>query len=233
VREALAHPDRPVREVFATAAALERHRDLRLDAERTGIVVTVIDDRVLAQLSDSVSPQGLVAVVAVLAADLSTVLKTDPRLVVVLADVRDPGNAGSVIRVADAAGADAVVLTRGSVDPWGGKAVRASAGSVFHLPVITGLETGEVVRVLQKAGLAVLAADGGGALGLDVADEQGLLAQRTAWLFGNEAWGLPPEIAGLADQVVAVPIHGRAESLNLATAAAVCLYASAGAQRKA
>ncbi|MDX6224436.1 MAG: methyltransferase, TrmH family [Frankiales bacterium] len=233
MREALAHPDRPVREVFATAAALERHRDLRLDAERTGIVVTVIDDRVLAQLSDSVSPQGLVAVVAVLAADLSTVLKTDPRLVVVLADVRDPGNAGSVIRVADAAGADAVVLTRGSVDPWGGKAVRASAGSVFHLPVITGLETGEVVRVLQKAGLAVLAADGGGALGLDVADEQGLLAQRTAWLFGNEAWGLPPEIAGLADQVVAVPIHGRAESLNLATAAAVCLYASAGAQRKA
>lgn len=233
MREALAHPDRPVREVFATAAALERHRDLRLEAERTGVVVTVVDDRVLAQLSDSVSPQGLVAVVAVLAADLSTVLKTDARLVVVLADVRDPGNAGSVIRVADAAGADAVVLTRGSVDPWGGKAVRASAGSVFHLPVITGLETGEVVRVLQKAGLAVLAADGGGALGLDAADEQGLLAQRTAWLFGNEAWGLPPEIARLADQVVAVPIHGRAESLNLATAAAVCLYASAGAQRKA
>ena len=85
---------------------------------------------------------------------------------------------------------------------------------------------------LRSAGLTVLAADGGGEVDLDEAADHGLLARPTAWLFGNEAWGLPQELAALADHRVAIPIHGRAESLNLSTAAAVCLYASARAQRR-
>jgi TrmH family RNA methyltransferase len=232
VREALAHPDRPVRELFATSAALQRHSDLHRAAQSAGVEVLTVDDRVLASLAESVTPQGLVAVVDVLASDLSSVLAARPRLLVLLADVRDPGNAGSVIRVADAAGADAVVLTQGSVDPWGPKAVRASAGSVFHLPVVTGVDLPTAIDAARAGGLQVLVADTGGDLDLDTATDA-VLGSPTAWLFGNEAWGLPAELRALGDRVVSVPIHGRAESLNLATAAAVCLYASAGAQRRA
>ena len=148
------------------------------------------------------------------------------------ADVRDPGNAGTVIRCSDAAGAGGVVLTGTSVDPYNGKSVRASAGSLFHLPLAVDPGTSDVVRAAQRAGLTVLAAEAAGELDLDDATDQGLLARPTAWLFGNEAWGLPDQIAGLADHRVRIPIHGRAESLNLATAAAICLYASARALRR-
>jgi TrmH family RNA methyltransferase len=151
----------------------------------------------------------------------------------VCADVRDPGNAGTVIRCADAAGAGAVVLTGSSVDPYNGKAVRASAGSLFHLGLAVVPDTAAVIEELQRRGLQVLAADGAGETDLDDAIDAGLLDRPTAWLFGNEAWGLPEEVGALADHRVRIPIHGRAESLNLATAAAVSLYASARAQRRA
>jgi TrmH family RNA methyltransferase len=151
----------------------------------------------------------------------------------VCADVRDPGNAGTVIRTADAAGADAVVLAGHSVDPYNPKTIRATVGSLFHLPLALEPDPAAAVAALRAAGLTVLAADGAGELGLDDAVDDGLLDGPTAWLFGNEAWGLPPELAELADHRVAIPLHGRAESLNLSTAAAVCLYASARAHRPA
>ncbi len=146
---------------------------------------------------------------------------------VVLANVRDPGNAGTVLRSADAAGADAVLFAGSSVDPYNSKCVRASAGSLFHLPVVTGLPVADAVAALRRAGLRVLAADGRAARTLDDLQDDGLLREPAAWLFGNEAWGLPEDLLALADESVAVPIYGRAESLNLAAAAAVCLYASA------
>ena len=145
----------------------------------------------------------------------------------ICADVRDPGNAGTVIRCADAAGADAVVLAGSSVDLYNSKTIRASVGSAFHLPVAVEPSAEAAVRAAREAGLTVLAADGAGEVGLYDAD----LTGPTAWLFGNEAWGLPPELAQLADHRVAIPIHGRAESLNLSTAAALCLYESARSQR--
>ena len=154
-------------------------------------------------------------------------------LVVILANVRDPGNAGTVLRSADAAGADAVLFAGSSVDPYNSKCVRASAGSLFHLPVVTGLPVADAVAALRRAGLRVLAADGRAARTLDDLQDDGLLREPAAWLFGNEAWGLPEDLLALADEPVAVPIYGRAESLNLAAAAAVCLYASAGAQSRA
>jgi TrmH family RNA methyltransferase len=174
----------------------------------------------------------VVAVCRFLDVPLSDVLRERPRLLALCADVRDPGNAGTVIRCADAAGAGGVLLTGSSVDPYNGKAVRASVGSLFHLPVAFAPRTSEVVTALQAAGVSVLAADGAGETDLDDAADEGLLARPTAWLFGNEAWGLPEDLAALADHRVRIPIHGRAESLNLATAAAVCLYASARAQRR-
>ena len=151
-------------------------------------------------------------------------------LAVVLANVRDPGNAGTVLRTADAAGAGGVIFAGSSVDPYNSKCVRASAGSLFHLPVVTGPPVADAVRALRERGLRVLAADGGAGTTLDDLQSAGLLSQPTAWLFGNEAWGLPSDVLDLADDAVAVPIYGRAESLNLAAAAAVCLYASARAQ---
>lgn len=225
VREALSIPG-CVREVFASPGL---HDDLR--AQAGDIPWLLADDGAIAALSDTVHPQGVVAVCRFLDVSLEAALASSPRLVAVCADIRDPGNAGTVVRCGDAAGAGAVVLTGDSVDVYNGKAVRASVGSLFHLPVVTERDAAETVRRLREAGLTILAADGYGEVDLDDAADSGLLAAPTAWLFGNEAWGLPDELAALADHRVRIPIHGRAESLNLATAAAVCLYASARAQR--
>ncbi len=216
--------DEVVVEVFATPAAAEQYADLLEGAPR----VTLVDDRAISSLSDSVTPAGLVAVCRHFDAPLEHVVRASARLLVICADVRDPGNAGTVIRTADAAGADAVVLAGHSVDLYNPKTIRASVGSAFHLPIAVAPDPAAAVRAARARGLTVLAADGAGELGLHDAD----LAEPTAWLFGNEAWGLPRDLAVLADHRVAIPIHGRAESLNLSTAAAVCLYASAAAQRR-
>jgi TrmH family RNA methyltransferase len=157
-----------------------------------------------------------------------------PRLVAVLVNVRDPGNAGTVLRTADAAGADGVIFSDASVDPYNSKCVRATAGSLFHLPLVADVPVAEAVGAMREAGLRVLAADGRAGRPLDETGPDGpggLLGGPAAWLFGNEAWGLPADVLALADDVVAVPIYGKAESLNLAAAAAVCLYASAHAGR--
>jgi TrmH family RNA methyltransferase len=179
-----------------------------------------------------VTPQGLLAVCDFVDVPLASITdKSQPRLVALLANVRDPGNAGTVLRTADAAGAHAVVFADASVDPYNGKCVRASAGSLFHLPVVATAGLEEAVGTLRQAGLRIVAADGRAGHSLDDPAVRDRLAEPTAWMFGNEAWGLPPELVALADEPVAVPIYGRAESLNLAAAAAVCLYASARAQR--
>jgi len=220
-------------EVFATVEASERYADLRATATRCGVSWVPVADRALAALSDAVTPAGVVAVCRFLDAPLAGVL-AESRLVAICADVRDPGNAGTVVRTADAAGADGVVLAGTSVDAYNPKTVRASAGSLFHLPIAAEPDVATAVRAAQAAGLMVLAADGAGevVLDADVPATAGLLARRTAWLFGNEARGLPEDLAALADHRVRIPIHGRAESLNLATAAALCLYASATQHRR-
>ncbi|MEW2546529.1 RNA methyltransferase [Streptomyces sp. NPDC047002] len=234
VREAVAHTadGRPtLLELFVTADASCRHADLVAAARASGALIHHASDAVVADLADTVTPQGLLGVCRFLDTPFDDVLAAGPRLVAVLAHVRDPGNAGTVLRCADAAGADAVVLTDASVDPYNPKAVRASAGSLFHLPVAVGVPVERAVAGLRAAGVRVLAADGAGDADLDTELDAGTMGAPTAWVFGNEAWGLPAETRALTDAVVRVPIHGRAESLNLATAAAVCLYASARAQR--
>ena len=234
-------------EVFATPAASERYAALVTRAPR----VTLVDDRALAVLSDSVTPAGLVAVCSFVDVPLATALDTSldtgldagpdaspdasldaagsrgrrAALVALCAEVRDPGNAGTLVRTADALGVDAVVLAGESVDLYNPKTVRASVGSVFHLPVVTEPDPAHAVRTAQEAGLRVLAADGAGEVLLDDAGE--LLDGPTAWLFGNEAHGLPEALAALADHRVRIRIRGGAESLNLATAAAICLHESA------
>jgi TrmH family RNA methyltransferase len=231
VREAAAEKGL-LSELFATADAAARYPGILEAAAAGGATVSLAADEVLGSLGDTVAGQGLVGVCRFLDRPLSAVLEGPTRLIVLLAHSRDPGNAGSVLRAADAAGADAVLLSGESVDVYNPKAVRASAGSLFHLPVVTGLDLPGAVAALREAGLRVLAADGAGPADLDDEADSGALAAPTCWMFGNEAWGLPEPVRELADEVVRVPIHGRAESLNLATAAAVCLYASARAQRR-
>ncbi|WP_033219378.1 TrmH family RNA methyltransferase [Kitasatospora phosalacinea] len=236
VREAVAFGRLPggehaVVEVYATPEAAGRHAEIVAAARAAGVPVLSATEEVVADICDTVTPQGIVALCRFIDTPFEQVLAARPKLVAVLAHVRDPGNAGTVLRTADAAGADAVVLTDASVDPYNPKAVRASVGSLFHLPVATGVPVEEAVARLRAAGVRVLAADGAGQRDLDQELDEGTLQGPCAWVFGNEAWGLPEETRALADEVVRVPIHGHAESLNLATAAAVCLYASARAQR--
>jgi RNA methyltransferase, TrmH family len=236
VREALDWTARGrgrVHELFVTATAAERHPELLDAAGTAGVPVSPVTDKAATALSETVTPQGLLAVCDLLDARLDQVLSGAPALVTVLCAVSDPGNAGTVLRVADAAGCDAVLLAGDSVDPHNGKCVRASAGSVFHVPFARVRDTGAALAACRAAGLRLLAADGYAEADLDRVADDGTLARPTAWLFGSEAHGLDPDVERAADQGVRVPIHGSAESLNLATAAAVCLYASARAQRAA
>lgn len=207
-------------EVFATPGAATEHAGLLGTLE---VPVHLVEDRAAASLSGAVAPQGLVAVCRFVDRPLETTL--DGSLLAICADVRDPGNAGTIIRTADAVGADGVVLAGSSVDPYNDKTVRSTVGSLFHLPLVTGVDALATIRAAREAGYRVLAADGAGETDLFAAGD--LLAGRVAWLFGNEARGLPDELALAADARVSIPIYGRAESLNLSTAAAVCLYASA------
>jgi TrmH family RNA methyltransferase len=208
------------------------HDELVDEARARGVPLWTVTGAGIGALAETVSPQGLVARCRQRHhTDLGPVLATRPDLVVLLAGIADPGNAGTVLRTADAAGAAAVVFPDGTVDPYNGKVVRASAGSLFHVDLVRGGTPAAAVAALRDGGLTVLAADAHGPDDLDDLQDDGRLAARTAWLFGSEAHGLPAELAELADARVRVPIHGRAESLNLGAAAAVCLYASARAQR--
>lgn len=260
VREAVRHVPAQVRDVYLTADAAGRYPEILQAARDGGCYLHTGTPEVLHAMSPDA--QGVLAVLdeqgpttTPTLADLAALHDgAGPRLVAVLARVNDPGNAGAVIRAADAAGADAVVLAAGSVDLLNPKVVRSTAGSLFHLPVLTGHDLPGVLATLRgTVGPVVLAADGTGEWDLDDlldrADLAGLpvaqdeltatslvapdLTGPTVWVFGNEAHGLAEEERALCDAAVRVPIHGLAESLNLATAATVCLYASARVQRRA
>jgi len=208
-------------EVFATADAELKHSQL---LARADVPVHRITERAAKALSETVTPPGLVAVCTlpeIGIADLEA-----PRLVLVVVGLGEPGNAGTMIRTAHAMAADAVVLTGNSVDPYNGKCLRASAGSIFAIPVITDPDAAAVLTALRGAGLQLLATTLDGEQVLDTAD----LTAPTAWVFGPEAHGLDPELAAAADHRVRIRMPGDAESLNVAAAAAICLYQSAAAQ---
>jgi TrmH family RNA methyltransferase len=232
VAEALGRPG-VVLDLLVARGALDRHRDLLAAAEAAGVPVGSVADAQLATLADTVTPQGVIAVCRSVDVGLEEALAGHPRLVVLCDQVRDPGNLGTVIRCADAFGADAVLVSRDSVDLWNAKTVRASTGSVFHLPVAVEVDLAHAVGRARDLGMAVYGADGEGSATVDDLALTGQLSRPVLWVLGNEAWGLPPEHVDLVDALVALPMYGRAESLNLSTAAAVFLYATATAQRAA
>lgn len=231
VREALAwgHVRGEVISLYATAEA-----SARLDfLAQTSVPITIVEDEILKAMADTITPQGVLAICKLPDENLQSILDRDPKLIAILVNVRDPGNVGTVIRSADAAGADGVIISSESVDPWSPKAVRSSAGSLWHLPVIAEAELATTVAELVARGFQIIAADAGGNAELEEIEASGKLNAPTAWLFGNEAWGLPAEVRELADLVVSLPIFGNAESLNLSMAATLALYSSARAQRRA
>ncbi|WP_110081576.1 TrmH family RNA methyltransferase [Actinokineospora spheciospongiae] len=229
VREALAYGT--VHEVFATEAGAARNTEILQRADELRLPISLVTDKAASGLSETITPQGILAVCDLLDTPVADALSGDPALVAVLVGVADPGNAGTVTRVADAAGANAVLFAGDTVDPHNGKCVRASTGSVFHLPLARSRDTADVFARCRAAGLRLVAADGHAEVDLDDSIDTGALRAPTAWVFGSEAHGLPEEILSAVDDVVKVPLYGAAESLNLGTAAAVCLYASARAQR--
>ena len=230
VSEALTFAPHLVVDLFATPTALERYGDIAAAAAKADLEVEFVTEQVLDTMADTVTPQGFVAVARQFPTAVKDIFAAQPRLIAVLEEVRDPGNAGTIIRAADAAGADAVILTGRSVDLYNPKVVRSTTGSLFHLPVAVEATLQDVLDRARAEGLQTLAADIKGDDLLDVRTA-GLLDAPTAWVFGNEARGLPDEFLTLVDRAVSLPIYGQAESLNLATAASVCLYESAFAHR--
>ena len=201
----------PIVDVFATEPGAQT---LPAGYER----VTLVGDRVMRLLSDSATPQGVVAVAQAPRAPLDVLTSSD--LSLILADVRDPGNAGTLVRSAAAAGAGAVVFAEGSVDPFGPKTVRASAGALFLVPIVTGVDVGEAVSAARAAGVQVLGADATGGSDLDAAD----LSRPTAFVLGNEAWGFGAGLRTILDGTVAIPMPGRTESLNVGIAGSILLF---------
>jgi TrmH family RNA methyltransferase len=230
VDEALRFRPELLVELYATPTALDKHSDIARAAAASDVEVQFVTEEVLDSMADTVTPQGIVAVCKQFPTSAKELFSGEPKLIAILEEVRDPGNAGTIIRAADAAGADGVILTGRSVDLYNPKVVRATTGSLFHLPVAMGAELDAVIQRAHDAGMQVVAADIKGS-DLLTARRDGILAKPTAWLFGNEARGLTDADYALADQAIAVPIYGAAESMNLATAASVCLYESAFAQR--
>ncbi len=213
-----------IREVFVTEAAAQRHAAL---LGRQDVAVNLVTERAAKALSDTVTPAGLVAVCELPRLGLDDALAGEPRLVAVGVEISEPGNAGTLIRIADAMGAAAVIFGGYGVDPYNGKCLRASAGSVFAIPVVVAPDVVAAVTTLQANGLRVLATTVDGELSLDDAE----LAGPTGWLFGAEAHGLSAQLARQADNRVSIPMSGGAQSLNVAAAAAICLYQSARAHR--
>ncbi len=229
LKEALARAKLIV-ELYATEDAADRYADLFERARAARIEVQLVSEQVLKALTDTTTPQGVVAVCEQLDVALDDIIAAKPKLVALLANIRDPGNAGTVLRAADASGADAVLFSANSVDVYNPKVVRSTTGSLFHLPFAVDVDIQETIAKFKAAGLQIFAANGGADPIPSLGDET--LAQPTVWVFGNEAWGFEPETLELVDRQVAVPIYGAAESLNLATAASICLYSSAFAQNQ-
>lgn len=206
----------------------DRHDAIVHRALDADLPVYPINDRAASKLSETTTSPGVFAVCDLVTTTLDDVLSSGPGLLVVAVEPREPGNVGTLTRCADAMGADAVILLGDAVDPHNSKSVRASAGSVFHIPTVRDPDIDGALDAIRAAGTALIATTMDGDLSLDDADD--VLREPHAWLFGNEAHGLSDDVLAGADHRLSIPIHGRAESLNLAAASAICLYASARVQ---
>ena len=222
VREAVLHAPR-LRTVYATTDACERFAEIIVGARANGVEVVPVTDDVFEAMTETRTPQGIIAVCDFLDHSIDDVIRLGANSAVVLESAGDPGNVGTIIRTADAAGASGVVLTRGSADPFGGKVVRATAGSIFHLPVVDDVDVQSLLARVSASGMTLVVATGDGEH--DLFDWLEEAPASICWVFGTEAHGVSVEMRAAAHARVRIPIAGRAESLNVAAAVAVCLFA--------
>lgn len=227
VGEALRWHPEDLEALYLTDEADFKYPQLGQQAETHGIDLVSVTIPVIQAMADTVSPQGVVAVAKQHPMSHRDLFAKPRKLIALLQNVRDPGNAGTILRAADAAGADAVVFAGRSVDVYNPKVVRSTTGSIFHIPVVVAADAAEIAGEAKAAGMQVFATS---AVGVGLPQMRAQLAQPTVWIYGNEASGLDDADFALATQTVALPIYGKAESLNLATAASVTLYESAFAQ---
>lgn len=214
-----------LREVFVTREAAVGIAPLLERADASGAMVFEVTDAVMEALSQTRTPQGVVSTCVWAPAPLSHSMRPGATCVV-LENIADPGNAGTIIRTADAAGLGGVVLTEGSVDPGNGKCVRATAGSVFHLPIAAGVRSAAVRARAREIEMPIVVAAADGEHDLFAWVRSWDRSKGLCWVMGNEAHGVSEWMRAVADASVRIPITGRAESLNVASAAAVCLYAT-------
>ncbi len=184
------------------------------------VAVYEVPDHVLEHLADATTPQGVVAVARTVTAELD---QLPDGVLVVLDRLSDPGNVGTILRTADALGAAAVILTEGSADPFAPKTIRAAAGSTYHLPIVTGVELAAVAEAARDSGRVVYGLDAGATTGLQALHDA---AGNVALVLFNEAHGMDEHAVGHLDGTVAIALHPRAESLNVAAAAAIALHAA-------
>lgn len=218
-------------DLFVSETAAQRFPEIISAAGFMGVYTHAISDKAVSYLADTTTPAGIFALCRSVLWSAGKILSSRPQLLSIPVQTQDPGNAGTLIRTADALGADGVIFAGETVDPLGSKVARSSAGSLFHIPVARQVNTADLIGQLRAAGLQIIATSPAADLALGSPDLD--LAAPTAWLFGNEAHGLSPELLAAADIQVTIPLRGRAESLNLATAASICLYESARAQAAA
>ena len=200
--------------------------DVARAAAAAGVTITEVSEHVMASLSDTTTPQGVVAT-ARLRSHSTTELASRAGLLLLLAEVRDPGNAGTLVRSGAASGASGVIFVRGSVDPLHPKTVRSSAGALFHIPVVRDESLEEAVAVARANHLTVIEARADSNCFYDDLD----LTRPAMLVLGNEAWGLPSEKENLIDERVGIPMSVGVESLNVGVAGSIILFEAARQRR--
>lgn len=208
-----------VQSIFYTAIEDDRTRAVLEEAAAKQIKLVCVSDKVLKKIADTEKPQGIIAVCEMRSKRLDDFLASG-KMLLVLDRVTDPGNIGTMLRTADAAGVGGLLLLQGCADIYAPKTVRASMGSLFHLPVLSGLSEELLVQAARKAGYELLVTCLDGADNLYKADLQG----RIAFIMGNEANGVSDALLAAADKRVFIPMQGRAESLNVAMAAGIVMF---------
>ncbi|MFT4245582.1 MAG: RNA methyltransferase [Micrococcaceae bacterium] len=232
VREALKYHKQYsglVRNIYLSAKAKSNNRDIYTLLKDLELPIFTVTEEILDKISPDNAHQGWIAECNMegFTKEITALVANNPKLLVYLENLRDPGNVGTIIRVADAAGASGVILSAESVDIFNSKVIRSTAGSLFHLPIVLGQNATAVIASCSKYNIQSLATDGYSPNNLFELES---LSEPTLWVMGNEAHGATDEIKSKVDKTVSIPVYGQAESLNVATAATICLYVSAKEQ---
>lgn len=212
------------------ARSAEREILERCGEKLADLTYELVSDEVFAKMSDTMTPQGILCLVRQFHYELEEILEErikERALFIILEDIQDPGNLGTIFRTAEAAGADGVIMSRQTVDVYNPKTIRSTMGSVYRVPFLCVEDIASIIKVLQEKGICVYAAHLDGKAFYETIDYR----TGTAFLVGNEAKGLREETAAGADALIRIPMEGQVESLNAAVASSILLY-EAHRQRK-